>query len=223
MKKTFALIFIGVLLGSTLAFASVKMFSDVPNNTWYSESVGSLADKGIVSGYKDGTFGPGKNVSRAELAVMLDRTIEYIENGAVLSSSTSLAKIAFDSCGPLSKYEKKSWFSGLDSKYVAGNYGEDSVGAPYGEGCLSLDEKLFIFIPSDFAQAHGCGRIFKYDITNSALSKAPGNYCAVEFGSRVGDYVQFSGFINDGGSACKEYSGKYYFDGNTVDVSTKSC
>ena len=100
---------------------------------------------------------------------------------------------------------------------------EDSVGSPYGEGCLSLDESLFILIPSDFAQNHGCGRVFKYDIANSALTEATGNYCAAEFGSRVGDYVQFTGFQNDGGSPCKQYSGKYYFEENKVEVSTSSC
>lgn len=223
MKKTLVLVFAGILLGSTVAFAAVKVFSDVPSNTWYSEAVGRLADKGIIAGYPDGTFGPTKNVNRAELAVMLDRVIEYTETGSVSYASTSSSEIAFDSCGALSKYENKSWFSSLETKYAAGDYMEDSVGAPYGEGCLSLDETLFIFIPSDFAQAHGCGNVFKYDIANSALAEAPGTYCAAEFGSRIGNYLQFTGFQNDGGSPCQQYSGKYYFEENTVDVSTSAC
>lgn len=89
MKKTLMLILVGALLGSTVAFAASKFFSDVPANTWYSDAVASLSDKGIIEGYPDGTFGPTNNVNRAELAVMLDRLIEYMETGEVATSGTS--------------------------------------------------------------------------------------------------------------------------------------
>lgn len=87
MKKTLTLILVGALLGSTVAFAASKFFSDVPANTWYTEAVENLSSKGIIEGYKDGTFGPNNKVNRAELAVMLDRIIEYIETGKVTSST----------------------------------------------------------------------------------------------------------------------------------------
>ncbi|MBD3330668.1 hypothetical protein GF354_04020 [Candidatus Peregrinibacteria bacterium] len=83
MKKTLALILIGVLLGASATFAASKLFSDVPADAWYSNSVSSLSEKGIIGGYPDGTFGPNKYVNRAELAVMMDRLIEYMENGEV--------------------------------------------------------------------------------------------------------------------------------------------
>ena|GEM_PF-2837348 len=79
MKKTLTLILVGAILGSTVAFAATKYFSDVPVGLWYSDEIASLSEKGIITGYSDGTFGPTKNVSRAELAVMLDRLIDYIE------------------------------------------------------------------------------------------------------------------------------------------------
>jgi len=89
MKKTLTLILVGSLLGSTVAFAASKFFSDVPSNAWYSDAVARLSDKGIINGYPNGTFGPTNNVKRAELAVMLDRLIEYMETGEVaLSEST---------------------------------------------------------------------------------------------------------------------------------------
>jgi hypothetical protein len=89
MKRTFTLILIGAILGSTVAFAASKVFSDVPANEWYTSAVNSLSEKGIIAGYPDNTFRPTKNINRAELAVMLDRLIEYMESGEVASSDTS--------------------------------------------------------------------------------------------------------------------------------------
>jgi len=87
MKKTLTLILAGVLIGSTATFATLfKTFSDVPENAWYTEAVNNLTAKGIINGYEDGTFGPNKNVNRAELAVMLNRTLQYVEDGTVSNS-----------------------------------------------------------------------------------------------------------------------------------------
>ena len=83
MKKSLTLILVGILLGSTVAFATSKFFSDVPDDEWYSDAVASLSEKGIINGYPDGTFGPTNNVNRAELAVILYRLIDYLENGEV--------------------------------------------------------------------------------------------------------------------------------------------
>ena len=79
MKKTLTLILVGAMLGSTVAFAASKIFSDVPTNTWYTDAVNSLSEKGIIDGYPDNAFAPNSNVDRAELAVTLDRLIKYIE------------------------------------------------------------------------------------------------------------------------------------------------
>ena len=46
-------------------------FSDVPGGVWYTEPVRWAVASGIVSGYGDGTFGPGDSITREQLAVML--------------------------------------------------------------------------------------------------------------------------------------------------------
>ena len=46
-------------------------FSDVPGGVWYTEPVRWSVASGIVSGYGDGTFGPGDSITREQLAVML--------------------------------------------------------------------------------------------------------------------------------------------------------
>lgn len=56
-----------------------KTFSDVTKNDWFYDAVGNIAELGIVGGYKDGSFKPNQNITRAEfvkMAVSFD-TLEY--------------------------------------------------------------------------------------------------------------------------------------------------
>lgn len=46
-------------------------FSDVSATDWYVNPVIWASEKGVVSGYTDGTFGPARAVTREELATML--------------------------------------------------------------------------------------------------------------------------------------------------------
>lgn len=66
---------IAVLAGTAVAKSVVPMFlfPDVEEGTYFTESVGDLVRKGIVRGYEDGRFGPHDFVTRAQVAVMLDR------------------------------------------------------------------------------------------------------------------------------------------------------
>ena len=48
-------------------------FSDVGTDKWYSKAVGFLVEAGIVTGYTDGTFKGGNNITRAECAAILTR------------------------------------------------------------------------------------------------------------------------------------------------------
>ena len=48
-------------------------FSDVEPDAWYAAAVGSLASRGVIVGYRDGTFRPNSPVTRAELTAVLTR------------------------------------------------------------------------------------------------------------------------------------------------------
>ena len=48
-----------------------ESFPDVPSDQYYSVAVTWAANNGIVNGYGDGTFRPGTNVTREQLATML--------------------------------------------------------------------------------------------------------------------------------------------------------
>lgn len=52
-------------------------FEDVAQGSWYEEAVYWAAEKGIVTGYGDGSFGPEDNITREQLAVMLYRYAQY--------------------------------------------------------------------------------------------------------------------------------------------------
>ncbi|KMY41478.1 S-layer homology domain-containing protein [Peribacillus loiseleuriae] len=59
-----------VILGSatlTVGAATSGKFKDVKAMAWYENAVLWAQEKGIVSGYPDGTFKPNSNVTRAEL------------------------------------------------------------------------------------------------------------------------------------------------------------
>lgn len=48
---------------------------------WASNPVSALAEKGLVKGYLDGSFGPKDGISRAELVVILDRAMLAMDTG----------------------------------------------------------------------------------------------------------------------------------------------
>ena len=48
-------------------------FADVQEGTWYADAVKRVSEKGLMNGYGDGRFGPNDPVTRAQLAVVLDK------------------------------------------------------------------------------------------------------------------------------------------------------
>ncbi|SFQ36300.1 S-layer homology domain-containing protein [Salibacterium halotolerans] len=50
---------------------AAESFSDVSNDYWASESIQRLADEGIINGYPDGTYGPGEDINRGQVAELL--------------------------------------------------------------------------------------------------------------------------------------------------------
>ena len=59
------------LEGSPSGYANI--FTDVPANEWYAQSVAWAASNGIVTGTGNGKFSPNDNITREQLAVILQR------------------------------------------------------------------------------------------------------------------------------------------------------
>lgn len=78
--KILSVILVMTMVVSTFAFAAT--FSDVTSDKNYYEPVSVLSAFGIINGYEDGTFGPDKNVTRAEFSAMLMRTLGAANMGS---------------------------------------------------------------------------------------------------------------------------------------------
>lgn len=61
-----------------LAPSGSNYFSDVPDDFWAALSINSSVEKGWITGYTDGTFGPNESISRAEAVVLVNRVLERI-------------------------------------------------------------------------------------------------------------------------------------------------
>jgi len=90
------------MAGSPAASGDVKTFSDVAAGSWYAGAVAWAQSTGVVTGYSDGTFRPGVNVDREQMAAMLYR-YETIKNGApAVSGNLS----AYTDAGMVSSWAK---------------------------------------------------------------------------------------------------------------------
>jgi len=73
---------LALVLALVLAFALPVLanpFVDVPLNHWAYDSVQSLAAKGVIVGYPDGTFGGVKSLTRYEFAEATAKALAYVE------------------------------------------------------------------------------------------------------------------------------------------------
>lgn len=66
----------------------IPLFSDVDQQQWYAPYLETAFEYGIVTGYPDGTFRPGKLLSTEEAVTMLMRTFAYQGESAEASLST---------------------------------------------------------------------------------------------------------------------------------------
>ena len=65
---------------------TVNDFSDVSADSWYNQTVSTLASMGIVKGYEDGTFRPNAPITRAEFGAIATRF--FAETGATYEPGT---------------------------------------------------------------------------------------------------------------------------------------
>lgn len=84
MKKLLSLTLTALLVFGVLNVTASELFDDVPETDWAAPYIYNLADRGIVSGYGDGTFGRNNNVLRCEYAKMLVNIADlYVQQSSV--------------------------------------------------------------------------------------------------------------------------------------------
>lgn len=70
-------------------------YTDVKDNAthWAAGSIGALSSRKILTGYSDGTFRPENNITRGELAQILNNAYEVSTNKKLSTNSTNLSDI----------------------------------------------------------------------------------------------------------------------------------
>jgi hypothetical protein len=79
VKKFLGLIvFMGLLLSVIVPSVSEAKtaFKDVSSNQRFYDEISYLINDGVISGFKDGTFGPDRVVTRAQAAIMIGRALD---------------------------------------------------------------------------------------------------------------------------------------------------
>ena len=102
--------------------ASGSAFSDVTSDSWYASAVAWAAEKGIVSGYGDGRFGPNDLITREQLAIMLWRYAG--------SPAPSAQALDFPDAGSASGYALEALRWAVENGIISG-YGSGQL-APQG-------------------------------------------------------------------------------------------
>lgn len=74
---------------SEIELQSVLEFPDCNPNEWYASAVAYVSDKGLITGYNDGTFGPYDNITRGQLVTILWRM-----EGKPVSSSAGFSDVS---------------------------------------------------------------------------------------------------------------------------------
>ena len=100
-----------VLASAEVRLLRLASFKDVPDKYWAKQPIEDLATLGIIGGYPDSTFRPGKSISRAELTTLLVKTKGY---GSTESEETGFRDV-----------KKSHWASfyvksGIDLKMITG-------------------------------------------------------------------------------------------------------
>lgn len=68
--------FVAMLVRFIGAEEATCSFTDVPQNHWAHDVIATASAAGWVEGYPDGTFGPNRNISRAEAMSILNRVLD---------------------------------------------------------------------------------------------------------------------------------------------------
>lgn len=94
MKKNLALILLMIMLLSMFSQVSAQV-SDIGGH-WGAENIRFLLDRGIISGYPDGTFKPDRTITRAEFVKIINQAIDNNKVGNVSFSDVKSGTWYYD-------------------------------------------------------------------------------------------------------------------------------
>jgi len=91
MKKVLSLVLaVAMLLSMATAVGAIK-FDDVNDNySWAVEAIEELSEEGVITGYEDGTFKPGKSITRQEAITLFSKAL-----GASAETNQAIVDFAY--------------------------------------------------------------------------------------------------------------------------------
>lgn len=116
MAGTMTAAMVAGVVAPVAASAQENAFPDVPNS-WYTKAINEMAAKGIISGLTDGTFGLGKDVTRAEVATFIVKAKDIKPN----SKSTSFTDVDANEW-------YAQWVSAAESNKLMAGIGDNKFG-----------------------------------------------------------------------------------------------
>ncbi|MGG0179300.1 S-layer homology domain-containing protein [Bacillus tropicus] len=78
------------LFGTTNTHAQTAAFTDVPSGHWSESPINYLADKKVISGYGNGKFGFGDNVTRGQVSAIISRYLKLENNGSAIKNFSDI-------------------------------------------------------------------------------------------------------------------------------------
>ncbi|MCH5213097.1 MAG: S-layer homology domain-containing protein [Oscillospiraceae bacterium] len=79
-------------------------FTDVPENAWYYSAVASAYELGVITGYSDTEFGANDNISRQDMAVMVNRLLDKVD----ITLDEVVDYSGFDDAASIADYAKSA-------------------------------------------------------------------------------------------------------------------
>ncbi len=79
---------------SELAASTEMSFKDVDESNKYYDAIMAAAASGLVNGYGDGTFGPDKTITRAEVVTVINRLLSLLANEKTVSKDNLEVKFS---------------------------------------------------------------------------------------------------------------------------------
>ncbi len=98
-------------------------FHDVDEGVWYTDAILWAADTGVVTGYSNGNFGPGDNINREQMAVMMYRYAAY--KGYDTSVKADFGQ--YQDAGRVSDFAQEAMQWAVGEQIITGKYDETQL------------------------------------------------------------------------------------------------
>ncbi|MFD0670964.1 S-layer homology domain-containing protein [Cohnella sp. GCM10027633] len=96
-------------------------FGDVNGKAWHADAIATAVEAGIVEGYADGTFKPNDLVTREQIAVMLSRSLKYVNKSVQVTGTDGAILGKYTDGGSIGAWAKAALAELVEARIIQGN------------------------------------------------------------------------------------------------------